>query len=107
MGSKDGIAAAYAAGAKFIIDSFGKTPLEYAIQSKDLSAVNAIYAGLNTLSADERNAILQKIPITSLIKELTPDLDKVIIEGGTSVPLTQNMNFEVEIPKNYPLKKGT
>jgi hypothetical protein len=33
-------------------------------------------------------------------------LDKVISDGGTSVPLTQKLNYEVEIPKNYPLKKG-
>jgi hypothetical protein len=33
-------------------------------------------------------------------------LDKVIAEGGTSVPLTQKLNYEVEIPKNYPLKEG-
>jgi hypothetical protein len=31
----------------------------------------------------------------------------VIIDGGTSVPMTQRFNFTLDIPKNYPLKKGS
>jgi hypothetical protein len=58
IGNKDAIATCYEAGAKFIIDQFGFTPLDYAIKSKDLAAVNAIYQGLNSLSEQERNAIL-------------------------------------------------
>jgi hypothetical protein len=67
IGNKEAIAACYAAGAKFIVDKFGKTPLDYAIKSKDLSAVDAIYRGLNHLSESERNSILQKISINSMV----------------------------------------
>jgi hypothetical protein len=88
------------------VDLFGNTPLEYALKSKDLAAVNAVYEGLNSLSDNERNSVLQKISINSLVREITPDLDKVISDGGTSIPLTQSFSYVVEIPKNYPLKKG-
>ena len=102
-GNKEAITYCFEIGAKFVTDSFGKTPLDYVIMSKDLSAVNAVYLGLNLLSPDDRNAVLQKIPINKLVLELTPDLDNVIIDGGTSVPKTQNFNTVVQIPRNYPL----
>ncbi len=58
IGNKDAVATCYEARAKFIIGQFGFTPLDYAIKSKDLDTINAIYQGLNSLSELERNAIL-------------------------------------------------
>jgi len=52
--NKEGLAACFG-NVKFIRDAFNKTPLHYAIESRDKSVLEMIYSGIISLDEEERH----------------------------------------------------
>jgi len=70
-------------------DSFGKTPLHYALESKDKLVLSAVITGILNMEKEERIAAMLNLPIDLLVKEFTPDLPCLLREAGKMVPVQQ------------------
>lgn len=53
---------------KFMLDSFGKSPLDYAIESKDRLIIEAIMVGIFETEASERSKIMRTLPLSLLLE---------------------------------------
>jgi hypothetical protein len=57
-GNPEAITYCFANEVKYLKDAFGKTPLDYALESKDKSALNAVVTGILNLDQGDRIKVL-------------------------------------------------
>lgn len=67
-------------------DLFGKNPLNYALDSKDQPAHNAVVTGILGLEPVTRRAVMEQIPLDQLIEKMALDVVPLLKLAGTSVP---------------------
>lgn len=53
---------------KFMLDSFGKSPLDYAIESHDRLIIDTVMNGLFNTEAVERTRIMRTLPLSVLLE---------------------------------------
>jgi hypothetical protein len=53
---------------RWINDIFGKSPLDYALQSGDRSSIEAVIKGLFETEYEDRETVMRELPLTVLLK---------------------------------------
>jgi hypothetical protein len=74
---------------KFLKDTFGLNPFDYARLSKNNSVIGAVYAGINALEQDAKLKVLSQIPLDDILATFNPELIPLLNSAGTHVPSNQ------------------
>jgi hypothetical protein len=101
-----GIEFCFANGVKFIRDSFGKNPLDYAHLSTNQVVVDAVITGIYSLTPAERIEVLREIPFEILVEKYSKNVLNILQESGTIAPDAQQFGREHILPTNYNMAEG-
>ena len=71
---------------KFTLDSFGKSPLDYAIETNDKLIIEAILGGIEQMENEEKIKILRTLPLHVLVTYSAPVLANILLQYGASAP---------------------
>ncbi len=85
--NQKGVEYCFECGVAFIIDDYGKSPFDYAKQSKNRKILDAVLKGIYQLDYSKIKDILNVITFNSLIEEYSPELIPVLKDLVVSKPI--------------------
>jgi hypothetical protein len=90
---------------KFTIDSFGKSPLDYAIATKDKLIIETILSGIDSMENEEKVKILRTLPLNLIVEHPAPVLASILLNYGASVPAESKFGKGNTLPTLFPIKR--
>ena len=89
---------------KFTLDAFGKSPLDYAIATKDKLIIETILNGINSMDSEEKVKILRTLPLNLIVEHPAPVLANILLSFGASIPVEAKFGTGQTLPTMFPIK---
>lgn len=103
-GNVRGIEICFEKEINFIQDVFGKTPLDYANDSKDKLIIEAVLKGIFETKPKERTKILRTLRLSTLLANPNSIVANILQNYGAEEPEVVKFKEALQIPKLFPLK---
>lgn len=100
----EGARACFENKVKFSLDAFGKSPLDYAIETGDKLIIETILGGIDQMETEEKIKILRTLPLNTLVEHPAPVLANILLQYGTSVPEPSKFGKGLKLPTLFPAK---